>query len=478
MTLSTVRRKVSVRMSAIEQFDIVVVGCGTAGLASAASAAGAARERTLRIAVLERAVKAERGGNSRWTGAYLRLEDVYTPAEGFAEDIEKFCQGNVPSDYVATLIDRLPETMEWLQELGARFKSLPTIFITKSRPRVLPVGGGERLVHVLAEASEAAGVDILYETTAIKLLLNDDGSTRGILVNDPSGQRVLATKTVVIASGGFEGNPEMMTQYMGSKASGLKPIAPGGTFNKGEGIRMAMEVGAKATGEWGQFHAEPIDPRSTQPEAVVMIYAYGVLVNQAGVRFMDEGSGTVDETYEAMARKVWSEQGNLAYTVCDSSVRELPNFEHAVVTDRPPITADTFEEMADALGVPREAFVKTLTDYNAATRPGHFDPRVPDGLATEGLAIKKSNWAKPITEAPFLAYPLACSIVFTFGGIGTDLEGRVITADDRPIPGLFAAGECTGLYHFKYPGATSVMRGLVYGKSAGAAAAQYASGLL
>jgi len=199
-----------------------------------------------------------------------------------------------------------------------------------------------------------------------------------------------------------------------------------------------------------------------------------VLVNQEGLRFLDEGAGTVDETYEAVARKVWSEYDNLAYTVCDSSVKELPNFDHAVVTDRQPITADTFEELADAIGVARESFVQTIRDYNAATRPGHFDPTVPDGLATEGLAIKKSNWAKPLTQAPYLAYPLACSIVFTFGGIGTDLEGRVITADDRPIPGLFAAGECTGLYHFKYPGATSVLRGLVYGKSAGAAAAHYA----
>lgn len=240
---------------------------------------------------------------------------------------------------------------------------------------------------------------------------------------------------------------------------------------------MALEVGAKATGEWGQFHAEPVDPRSSQPEAVVMVYAYGILVDREGQRFLDEGSGTVDETYEAMARKVWSDCGNLAYTVCDSSVRDLPNFDHAVMTDRPAISADTIEDLADAMGVPREALGQTVSEFNAATRPGSFDPTVPDGLATEGLALNKSNWARPLTTAPFLAYPLSCSIVFTFGGIGTDLEGRVITADERPIPGLFAAGECTGLYHYKYPGATSVMRGLVYGRSAGAAAAAYASAL-
>lgn len=461
--------------NATESFDIVVIGCGTAGLAAAVSAAGAEGSDELRVAVLERATKEERGGNSRWTGAYLRLEDVYTPAEGFADDIEAFCRGEVPADYVAALVERLPETMEWLQEHGARFRSLPTIFITKSRPRVLPVGGGERLVHVLAEAAEVAGVEILYETTAVRLLLDDGGDLRGVLVNDPNGPRVLAARTVVIASGGFEGNPEMLTQYLGPAAAGLRPIAPGGTFNKGEGIRMALEVGAKATGEWGQFHAEPVDPRSRQPEAVVMIYAYGILVDGEGRRFLDEGSGTVDETYEAMARTVWRDHGNLAYTVCDSSVRSLPNFDHAVMTDRPAITANSIEELADAIGAPRETLAATVADFNAATRPGKFDPTVPDGLATEGLTIPKSNWARPLTTPPFLAYPLSCSIVFTFGGIGTDLEGRVITPDDRAIPGLYAAGECTGLYHYKYPGATSVMRGLVFGRSAGLAAAAHAA---
>lgn len=457
-----------------KQFDIVVVGCGVAGLSAAVSAAKSEWGASLRVAVLERATEVERGGNSRWTGAYLRLEDVYTPAEGFADDMIRFSNGMIPNDYIEALAERLPETMEFLQEIGARFRSLPTIFITKSRPRMLPVGGGERLVATLAEACAEAGVEFLYETTASRLLVNDDGEISGVLVTDPDGQCVTEARTVIIASGGFEGNPEMMTQYMGRDASGLKPIAPGGAFNQGEGIRMALSVGAKPSGEWGQFHAEPIDPRSTQPEAVVMIFPYGILVNRDGRRFLDEGAGTVDETYEATARTVWREQGNLAYIICDASVREIPNYEHAVVTDRPAITADSIEELAGLLSVPVESLVTTVREFNAATQPGTFNPREPDGMSTKGLAIEKSNWARPLT-GPFVAYPMACSIVFTFGGIGTDLDGRVVNADDRPINGLYAAGECTGLYHFKYPGATSVMRGLVFGRSAGIDAARYAA---
>ena len=455
-------------------FDIVVIGCGVAGLSAAVSAARGDNGSSLRIAVLERSSEAQRGGNSRWTGAYLRLEDVYTPADGFAEDLERFSRGKIPAEYVSTLVDRLPETMEWLQELGARFRSLPTIFITKSRPRILPVGGGERLVSTLAEACVAPQVEVLYETTASQLVLDEKGDIRGVLTTGREGQSVIEASTVVIASGGFEGNPEMMTQYFGANASGLNPIAPGGEFNKGEGIRMALSLGAKPTGEWSQFHAEPVDPRSTQPEAVVMIYPYGVLVNQQGDRFLDEGAGTVDETYEATARTVWRTQNNLAFSICNASVRDIANYEHAVVTDRPAITGDTVEELASKLEIPAAALARTLDEFNAAARPGDFNPQVPDGVRTEGLAINKSNWAVPVT-GPFIAYPMTCSIVFTFGGIGTDLEGRVINSDERPIAGLFAAGECTGLYHHKYPGATSVLRGLVYGRSAGLAAAQYAA---
>lgn len=454
-------------------FDIVVIGCGVAGLSAAVSAARSDEGASLRVAVLERSSESERGGNSRWTGAYLRLEDVYTPAEGFAQDLDRFSGGKIPADYVSTLVERLPETMEWLQELGARFRSLPTIFITKSRPRILPVGGGERLVATLADACVAPHVEILYDTTASQLVLDGSGNIRGVLTTDPHGQGIIETSTVVIASGGFEGNPEMMTQYFGANASGLNPIAPGGEFNKGEGIRMALNMGAKPTGEWSQFHAEPVDPRSTQPEAVVMIYPYGILVNRQGERFLDEGAGTVDETYEATARTVWREHGNLAFSICNVSVRDIANYEHAVVTDRPAITADSIAELAEKLEIPAATLSRTMNEFNDATRPGDFDPQVPDGVHTEGLAINKSNWAVPLT-GPFIAYPMACSIVFTFGGIGTDLEGRVVNCDERIIAGLYAAGECTGLYHGKYPGATSVLRGLVYGRSAGLAAAQYA----
>ncbi|WP_116109184.1 FAD-binding protein [Amycolatopsis thermalba] len=127
--------------------------------------------------------------------------------------------------------------------------------------------------------------------------------------------------------------------------------------------------------------------------------------------------------------------------------------------------------MAAALELPADRLAETVAAYNASVVDGPFDWRRPDGKHTAGLTPPKSNWALTIDEAPLLAYPVACAIVFTFGGLATDADARVVGERGTPIPGLYAAGECTGIYHDKYPGGTSVLRGMVFGRVAGRAAA-------
>ena len=115
-----------------------------------------------------------------------------------------------------------------------------------------------------------------------------------------------------------------------------------------------------------------------------------------------------------------------------------------------------------------------MREYNACCQPGKSTPLELDGLATRGLAPEKSNWATPIDEAPFHAYPIISSNVFTFGGLKIDTSTRVLDIDDAPIPGLFAAGELVGgLYYFNYPGSSGLMSGAVFGRIAGAEAAAY-----
>lgn len=450
-------------------FDLVVVGCGVAGAAAAAAALEA--DPALRVLVLERARPDERGGNSRWTAAYLRMADIDTPASGFVDDLVANASGKVDRAYAERLAAESGPTLRWLEAQGIEFGELPTIFLTQARPRLLPVGGGRVVLDTLLAAAEGKGASIAYESTAVRLTLDADGAVDGIVVRDTDGNETRGTtRAVVVAAGGFEGSPELSTEHFGTH---VRTVAPGGMHNAGEGLTMALAVGAAPAGEWAQFHAEPVDPRSPREEAVVMIYPYALLVDAEGRRFVDEGHATVDEQYEAMARRILALPGRQAWVVADQRVFGLPRWDDIVQTTEAPVSAPTIAALAESIGVPVDNLVETVETYNAAVQPGNFDPLRLDGVRTEGAEPPKSNWARPVDEAPFVAWPLVCSNVFTFGGLATDLEGRVVTESGAPIPGLYAAGEITGLYHGKYTGATSVLRGLVFGRLAGRHAASY-----
>jgi tricarballylate dehydrogenase len=117
-----------------------------------------------------------------------------------------------------------------------------------------------------------------------------------------------------------------------------------------------------------------------------------------------------------------------------------------------------------------------VNDYNAACRLGDFNPRDLDGLSTVGLTPPKSNWARPLDKGPYKAYPIISSIVFTFGGLKVNTRSQVVNREGDPIPGLYAAGETMGLYYGSYTGATSVLKGAVFGRIAGSDAAACAVG--
>jgi tricarballylate dehydrogenase len=276
---------------------------------------------------------------------------------------------------------------------------------------------------------------------------------------------------VVLATGGFEGNWEMLAQYMGRQAVHLRPVARGGYYNKGEGIRMALAIGAAPAGDYASFHAEPIDPRSGVPEASVFVFPYGILVNRRGERFVDEAPGTVDAVYDTITKTVWQQPNGIAYAVFDAGLEEVPNYQRGLRTDRPPVMASSIDALARALGVPEQPLLASVGAFNAACRPGPFRPLELDGLATEGLDPPKSNWSRPLVRAPYRAWPVTASCVLTYGGLKVDVRARVLNADGEVIPGLYAAGETVGLYYKVYTGATSVLKGAVFGRLGGIDAA-------
>jgi tricarballylate dehydrogenase len=471
-------------------FDVVAVGSGIAGLSAAATALQAGA----RVAIIERSVKDERGGQTRWTEALLRMKSESEVSDDFeahfarnaghyldpelvaetARDWDNWPSivktlGFTDPDVIATFASSVPPTVGWLKSFGIKFDFLPTYFITACQPRMAPVGGGLALVEALASWCEKNGGQFFYETTARALIQDERGAVTGVSCVGAGHTAIdLRAPSVVLASGGFEGNPEMLTHYLGPRARYIRPVARGGYYNKGEGIRMALAAGAAACGDYGSFHAEPLDPRSGATEPVVLVFNYGILVNKTGARFVNEAPATVDATYEAITRVIFEQPDGIAYCILDAKLDDVPNWKRSVRSDQPPVSAATLPELAGKLGIDAAEFAATVDAYNAACPAGAFKPLELDGLATKtGYAPKKSNWARRIDKPPFLAFPIICGNCFTFGGLKVDSNARVISADGAVIPGLYAAGETMGLYYGTYPGATSVLRGAVFGRIAG-----------
>jgi tricarballylate dehydrogenase len=223
------------------------------------------------------------------------------------------------------------------------------------------------------------------------------------------------------------------------------------------------------------MHAEPVDPRSRQSAPIVLVYPYGIVVDRHGERFFDEGSGLVHETWEAFARDIhFSRPGGIAYAILDSRLFEIPGFERAIRSEVPPYQAGTLDALAAMIDVPAESLTETVKSFNqsATGDSARFDATRCDGLATEGLMPPKSNWARPITKAPFVAYPLVGAIAYTFGGVATNEKAEVLNSDGA-IPGLYAAGEVTGQFYGSAPNAVAMLRATVFGKIAGGEAVAF-----
>jgi len=465
-------------------YDLVVIGMGAAGLSAAVSYVDAteAREQTPRVAVLERSVEEERGGSTRFTGSWFRVTEDRQLDPRFVETMESVSGGLADLDYCRTLERELPASIDFLEQHNVGY-----VYFKQGLPNRntggglgMPAGNGLGIVDGLAGVLERAdGAELLYETEAVRLSVSDDGRVDGVVVRGRDGLlRTLHAGAVVIASGGFEGNKEMLTQYLGERACDLPVISPGTGNNRGEGIRMAVEVGADTAGQFDMFHAEPVDARSTKPDPVIYPYTYGIVVNRHGRRFFDEGKNSFDSTFEELGYLIWRRQEQTAFLIGDQTSVSVAGFSDVIFTDLPPVTADTIAELAARLAVDPAVLETTVAEFNAAVGPGEFDPYTFDGKATVGLDPPKSNWAFPLDSPPFIAYPLTCAICFTFGGVRTDSHARVVSPSGTPIPGLYAAGEVTGLYYHEYPVGTSVIRGITFGRIAGAHAAEHATALV
>jgi tricarballylate dehydrogenase len=283
---------------------------------------------------------------------------------------------------------------------------------------------------------------------------------------------------VVLACGGFEANPEWRTRYLGPGWDLAK--VRGCRYNQGDGIRMAMELGAQATGNWSGCHATTWDrnapaygDRTVGELFSKHSFPFGIVVNAEGKRFIDEGADFYLYTYARYGQRVLQQPGQFAWQIFDSQTKHLLHDEYRIkqITK---VSSDTIEGLVAKIeDVDRVQLLKTIRGYNeACARDRSSDPTIKDGLAAASAVPPKSNWALPIEIGPFEAYAVTCGITFTYGGIKIDSNANVLDVDDRPIPGVYSAGEMVGgIFYFNYPGGSGLTNGTVFGRIAGRNAA-------
>jgi tricarballylate dehydrogenase len=499
-----------------ETCDVLVIGCGAAGLSAALSALEAGAS----VILLERSAETDSGGNTRWTEALMRVDVNRSPTPDFVMGFAAQPGNHVPPAQIAAM-QQAPEdwspsqralpfldpevldafassiepTLNWIHGHGLGFDSAQYPFIMAGLLTAIR-GGGLAVLETLRPLVEQKGGRILYEMTATQFLLDDALGVVGVkALSAQSGGANIRARHTILACGGFEGNPAMLTQYMGEQARYMRPVAEGGWNNKGEGIRLALDIGAAPAGDYAEAHRQPIDPRSSVSEALVNAYPFGIVVNANGRRFMDEAPPNPMLLLEEHCRTINRQPGGIGYFIYDAAIDDIPAWMRMVRTDIAPVHADTIGDLADRIGVPRTALEAEVATYNAACGSGTFgyarddaaadaayqegamaNPLgVFDGLVTQNLDPPKSNWARPIKTGPFGCFPIISSITFTFGGLKVNRHAQVIRTSGAVIPGLYAAGETVGMMYGTYVGATSVLRALVFGRIAGGHAAMVAA---
>ena len=483
---------------------VVVVGAGNAAL----SAALAAREGGARVTVLEKASPSERGGNTYFSGGGFRfpydgldairglipdLSDAeaaridvgrYSAAQ-FRSDLATVSDGLIQDGLADTLVREAEPTMRWLREQGGRWVLMAGRQAYEVDGKLVffggliveAVGGGAGLSDRLFESAARQGVDLRYEHKLLRLR-GDGARVVGVDARTPAGDASISADAVVLAAGGFEANTEMRTRYLGPGWDLAK--VRGSRFNTGDAIRAALDAGAQPFGNWSGAHAvawdlnaPPTGNRGVGDLYQKHSYPYGIVVNVDGRRFLDEGADYRNYTYAKYGRAILQQPLRTAFQLFDQKTVPLLRDEYRV-RYATKAEAASIRELAGTLGADPDALERTVAEFNAACPAGAFNPATLDGLGTRGIEPPKSNWAQPLDTPPYVGFAVTCGITFTFGGLKIDhRSGQVLDTEERPIPGLYAAGELVGgLFYNNYAGGSGLMAGAVFGRIAGRSAAQ------
>ena len=457
--------------------DVAVVGGGNAGLCAALTAS----ESGARVLVLESAPRVFRGGNSRHTRNMRCMHDsptdvltgAYTAEEYYA-DLWGVTGGQTDEPLARLAIGQSLEATEWMKRRGVRFQPALGGTLHLGRTNAFFLGGGRALLNAYYQEADRRGIEVLYDAEVTGLKISIGGtfeSGTAILNGEPVEFRA---KALVVASGGFEANLEWLKDIWGTAADNF--LVRGTPFNKGKLLRILLDHGAASAGAPAQCHAVAIDARAPKFDGGIVTrldcLPLGIVVNNRGKRFHDEGEDLWPKRYAIWGRLVALQADQIAWSIIDSKV--LDCFMPSVF---PPIRADSIWELARALGLPVHELEQTVDGFNRSVVQGRFDHESLDNCRTEGLDPPKSHWAQALDTPPYSGYPLRPGITFTYLGVGVTETANVRFSDGGPSPNIFAAGEIMAgnILGQGYLGGLGMTIGAVFGRIAGREAARAAN---
>ena len=490
--------------------DVVVVGAGGAGMTAAITAAGEGKS----VVILES--QSMVGGNSvRATGGMNAGKTVYQDENEFGESAgvektlktaaEKYADNETitalaktvseqwaayqanPTGYfdsvelmeldtmiggkgindpelVETLCANSADAIDWLDEHGITLHNVSSFGGASVKRIHRPVNAegktvsvGSYMIPLLQENCEKAGVKMMLDTTATEILTDANGAAVGVKATGASGETVTVNaKAVVLATGGFGANLDMVVKYKPELKGFMTTNAPG---IQGQGIEMAQAIGA-ATVDMDQIQIHPTVEANTAALITEGLRGDGaILINEEGQRFIDE-VGTRDVVSAAEI----AQTGSYSWLVVDQAMVDASSVIQGYIKKGYTVTGSTYEELGKAMGVDAAAFAETMEKWN-----GYVE-------AKNDPDFGRTSFANPLNTAPYYAVKVTAGVHHTMGGLKINANTEVLNEKGEVIPGLFAAGEVTGGVHgANRLGGNAVADFTVFGRIAGAAASDYAA---
>ena len=490
--------------------DVVVVGAGGAGMTAAITAAAEGKS----VVILES--QSMVGGNSvRATGGMNAGKTVYQDENEFGESAgvektlktaaEKYADNETitalaktvseqwaayqanPTGYfdsvelmeldtmiggkgindpelVETLCANSADAIDWLDEHGITLHDVSSFGGASVKRIHRPVNAegktvsvGSYMIPLLQENCEKAGVKMMLDTTATEILTDANGAAVGVKATGASGETVTVNaKAVVLASGGFGANLDMVVKYKPELKGFMTTNAPG---IQGQGIEMAEAIGA-ATVDMDQIQIHPTVEANTAALITEGLRGDGaILINEEGQRFIDE-VGTRDVVSAAEI----AQTGSYSWLVVDQAMVDASSVIQGYIKKGYTVTGATYEELGKAMGVDAAAFAETMDKWN-----GYVE-------AKNDPDFGRTSFANPLNTAPYYAVKVTAGVHHTMGGLKINANTEVLNEKGEVIPGLFAAGEVTGGVHgANRLGGNAVADFTVFGRIAGAAASDYAA---